>query len=55
MVILYAITYYTCMFVCWAGTVMRVRARPVILSGRGTLCELGQGLLYSVGRARYAS
>ena len=52
---LYATVCYTCMFGCWAGTDVRIRARPVILSGWGLLCELGRGPLYSVGGAHFVS
>ena len=66
---LYVIVCYTCMFVCWVGPVVRVRARTiytqwagpvmcvrvrlVILIGRGPLCELGRDLLHSLGGAYY--
>ena len=36
-----------------AGPITCVRARPVILSERGPLCELGLGALHSLGRAHY--
>ena len=45
MVILYAIPWYTCMSICWAG--------PVILSGWGPFSELVRDPLYLVGVARY--
>ena len=52
---LYVIVCYTCMLACWVGPVMRVRVRPIILSGWGPLCELEQGPLYSMCGARNAS
>ena len=53
--ILYALTCYTCIFVCWTGPVVRVRARLVILGWWGALYKLGRVPLYSVGEARYTS